>query len=97
MEKKHTTFVGIMAIVTFSVLCYITFAETKPKPKPTGEITIIPMNEDNDGRPLFVVKMNGKEQEYMYAEEIGVSLLRDSIIQDEMIHFCDHEECKENQ
>jgi len=62
------------------------------------EIAIIPLNEDNEGRALYnVVLPSGKVIEMMYAEEIAMSLLRDSIVVDEMIHFCDHIECKEGQ
>lgn len=96
--NKQTTFVGIMGIITLTVLMFIVYKETEAKPVPAkAGMTITPMNEDNEGRPLFIVEVNGKVYDYMYAEEIGVSLLRDSIITDEMIHFCDHKECLENQ
>jgi hypothetical protein len=84
--NKQTTFVGIMGILVLSALMYIVYKETEPRPS-TNKITITRTNEDVDGRPLFILEMNGEVEEQVYAEEIGMSLLRDSIILDEMIQF----------
>ena len=63
--------------------------KAKKKDSRKDEIVIIPMNEDNEGRPLFTVKTKDSTYDYMYAEEIAASLLMDSIITDEMLHICD--------
>lgn len=87
-----------MKQILFIVLCIAAIGCSSVKTKtPAKQIVITPMNQDNEGRELYIMEVNGKVYDYMYAEEIGMSLLRDSVLTDEMIHFCDHEECKEGQ
>ncbi len=68
-----------------------------PRAKNQKQFIIIPMNQENEGRPLFTLKTKDSTYDYMYAEEIAVSLIRDSVIVDEMVHMCDHDECWEQQ
>ncbi len=89
---------GSVILFAGFVLGYLLFdihnQKAKKDLKKDHKIVIIPMNEDNEGRPLFTVEVNGEVHEYMYAEEIGMSLLRGGWVTDEMIHFCDHQECE---
>lgn len=96
---KKEIYLLILGVAGLASLMYVTAKETEPKkPKyPENAMVIVPMYEDNEGRELYTVTYQDTTIEYMYAEEIGMSILRDSLVTDEMIHFCDHEVCKENQ
>lgn len=91
--------IAVIAIPTLTIGTMYAFfkPEKKVEKKSNDAFVIIPMNEDNEGRQLYILKTKDSTYEYMYAEEIGMSLLRDSVVVDEMIHFCDHLECQESQ
>lgn len=82
-------------------------ATTEPKPKTELKVQkqfiITPMNEDNEGRPLFTLRISGDTTvyDYMYAEEVVASMIRDTIVVDEMLHLCDNlldeDDCWKNQ
>lgn len=91
----YLTAVVLLPIATIGTI--YAFVKPEKKKAETNGIVIIPMNEDNEGRELYIMKTKDSTYEYMYAEEIAMSLMRDSVVVDEMIHFCDHQECKEGQ
>lgn len=73
------------------VIIFLASFGLKPAPvKNQKEFVVIPMGEENEGRPLFTLKTKDSVYNYMYAEEIGMSILRDTIVMNEMIQFCDH-------
>jgi hypothetical protein len=88
----------VMPIATIgAIYAFVKPPQKVEKKANDNAIVIIPMNQDNEGRQLFILKTKDSTYEYMYAEEIGMSLLKDSVVTDEMIHFCDHFECQESQ
>lgn len=88
----------MVMIIIFLVSC-----SSKPKaPVNKGkEFVIVPMEEDNEGRPLFILKTKDSVYDYMYAEEVVASIIRDTIVIDEMLHLCDNpldeDDCWKNQ
>lgn len=100
---KRIIIILVIAVIVTPIVAIKTiyaFAEPQKVEKKAhveNAIVIIPMNEDNEGRELYILKTNDSTYTHMYAEEIAMSLLRDSVVVDEMIHFCDHIECKEGQ
>jgi hypothetical protein len=94
--------VSAVIIIIFLASCS---SGSKPKaPVNKGkEFVIVPMEEDNEGRPLFTMKRSGDTAayEYMYAEEVVASMIRDTIVVDEMLHLCDNpldeDDCWKNQ
>lgn len=89
---KKEIYLSIMGLAGLAAVMYICYRETEPKktiyPDNANAMVIVPMNEDNEGRPLYTVTYQDSTVDYMYAEEIAASLLRDSLVHDEMIELC---------
>lgn len=88
---KKEIYLSIMGLAGLAALMYICYRETEPVKVnyPDNAMVIVPMNDDNEGRPLYTVTYQDSTVDYMYAEEIAASLLRDSLVHDEMIELCE--------
>lgn len=91
--KNIKNIVSALIVIIFLASCG---SKSGKRVRNQKQFIIIPMNQDNEGRPLFTLKTKDSTYDYMYAEEIAVSLIRDSVIINEMVHICDHDECWEN-